>query len=493
VKARTSAILIRGVPSAAVESVLESVPAGVSPRALARFRVGLISVRFGLFDPQMPSDFPARMRQRARAFADRLGEWFDVVAPPLIESEADAAAVRTALANERLDAIVFAPTMAAPPSFAAIALADAAAPLVLWNAVQVASLGDGLSQAQATEHTGTVGALMLANVLVREGRPAQVVTTIENRLDTFEQLRRVLTGVAAAGALRGRSVLRVGDPVPGYLDVASTADDLARLGLTERAVTVDELGQAVAASSGADLSGFWGDCEARGWTVVVPDTERSVRLAVALRSLAEQTGAVCGTVNCHGPWFRGNPTVGVVACLGAASLTAAGCPIACTGDQPTAITLYLARRIAGAALYCECYAPDFASGSVLVVGGGEADPAWAGPGGVRVVENIYYPGVHGAGAGLAFRLRTGPATLLSLSPTDSGWVLAWATGEVVESRYARFRGPNGMFRFDSGGRPEVLSRWIGSGATHHHALAPGRLDVELPALADALGARSARV
>jgi hypothetical protein len=55
------------------------------------------------------------------------------------------------------------------------------------------------------------------------------------------------------------------------------------------------------------------------------------------------------------------------------------------------------------------------------------------------------------------------------------------------------RGPNGMFRFDRGPGEEALSRWIASGATHHNALAPSRLDVEVPALARALGIREVRV
>jgi L-arabinose isomerase len=82
---------------------------------------------------------------------------------------------------------------------------------------------------------------------------------------------------------------------------------------------------------------------------------------------------------------------------------------------------------------------------------------------------------------------------MSLSPTDAGWTLAWATGEVVESRYDAMRGPNGMLRFDSGPAGEAVEGWIASGATHHNALAPGRLDIEIPALASALGLRSVRI
>ncbi len=49
------------------------------------------------------------------------------------------------------------------------------------------------------------------------------------------------------------------------------------------------------------------------------------------------------------------------------------------------------------------------------------------------------------------------------------------------------RGPNGMFRFDSGPATDASETWILSGATHHSALAPGRLDLELPLVAHLLG------
>ncbi|HYN48375.1 MAG TPA: hypothetical protein VER83_05870, partial [Candidatus Nanopelagicales bacterium] len=225
-----------------------------------------------------------------------------------------------------------------------------------------------------------------------------------------------------------------------------------------------------------------------------PEAERSARVAVALDAAMAGAGAVAGTVNCHGPWFRGSERVGITACLAVACQAELGRSIACTGDQPTAIALHLARLIAGSALYCEGYAPEAETGLLLVAAGGEGDPAWADPPDAVTLEaNDHYPGVHGKGTGLSFDLRRGPATLISLSPTGAGWTLAWATGEIAESRYDAMRGPNGMFRFDSGPAVEVIDGWIASGATHHNALAPGRLDIEVPALASALGLRPVRI
>jgi L-arabinose isomerase len=130
---------------------------------------------------------------------------------------------------------------------------------------------------------------------------------------------------------------------------------------------------------------------------------------------------------------------------------------------------------------------------VLVAAGGEGDPTWVAPGnGIRLEPNRHYPGRNGPGTAVSFPLERGPATLLSMSPAGDGWILAWGTGEVVESRYPALGGPNGMFRFDSGPAGEALARWIGSGATHHAALARGRLDIELPVVAAILGLAAVR-
>ena len=50
-----------------------------------------------------------------------------------------------------------------------------------------------------------------------------------------------------------------------------------------------------------------------------------------------------------------------------------------------------------------------------------------------------------------------------------------------------------MFRFDSGPSMEAGTRWLASGATHHNALAMGRLDIEIPTLCAALGIETVRV
>lgn len=467
-----------------------------------RPRVAVLSVYFSLFDRQMPPSFRAARAAAAERFAALLGERAEVVWHGFVTTEQEGRDAAAALAASDPEAVVFAPSMAAPPSYALAALAEVAdRPLVIWNAPGIDRLDDDLTQAGATAETTQVGCVMLANALVREGRPFTTITARPHDPAAVERLHRTVRAAAAAGALRGLTALRVGDAMPGYVDVEASDDQLAALGVAESGVTVAELDAAVAAVGEDRARELLERLRARpGWSAregaadaEVESQLLSARLALALRALADERGAGCGTVNCHGCHLRQNPAIGLTACLGATLLTEAGVPIACTGDQPTALTMLLARRLSGRSLYCELYTPEIETGLMLIAAGGEGDTAWADGGAVELIANAHYPGVRGEATAVSFHVQPGPATLLSLSPDADGWRLAWAPGEVAESRYPRMGGPNAMFRFDSGGSDEAGARWIASGATHHSALAAGRLDVELPALCAALGVRSVRV
>ena len=460
-----------------------------------RRKVGVVSCYFPLFEKQMPPGFRNDREDTARGYAELLARAFDVVDAGTLASDADGERANGLLREARPDVVVFAPSMAAPPSYVAHALAGLEAPLVIWNGPTIDRLPDGLTQAEATVNSSQVAAVMLANPLVRDARPFTAVTASPSDAEGIDRLLRTVRAAAVASVLRGASVVRVGRWLPGYLDVESTADELARLGVTEHDVGIAELDQAFEAVAPERVEGGLADLDRRGWERREgPADARSMRLALALDDLTRSVNAVAATVNCHSDVLRWNPRIGITACLGASLLTGEGIPVSCTGDLPTALALVLARALSGRALYSEFYTPERETGLMLLAAGGEGDPAWADPSHPVVVEpNDHYPGDHGAGTSISFRLEQGPATALSLSPAGDTWRLAWATGEIVEARYDTMGGPNGMFRFDSGSAFEAGARWIASGATHHNALARGRLDVEIPVLTRALGIEEVRV
>jgi L-arabinose isomerase len=453
-----------------------------------RPRVAVISVYFTLFDEQMPSDF----RHRQEAFADELrnalsSEVCVVWSSGLLASDEEGKRAYQAIKNARPDVLVFASTMAAPPSYVLAALGEMTVPVVLWTSPRSEELGADLDQATAHEDTTMLGALMLANVLLRRRQPYAAVTARVGDEVAMDRLFRTVRGFAAASRLRGSTALAIGEPYPGYLNVQTDDSAYPALGIRRKRVSVGDLTAAYDGVQEARVEEERDRVARYSWEGRAD--ERSLRLAAALRGLVDSHDAICGTINCHGVCVRANARIGIPACLAVSLSTVDGVPFSCTGDLPAAIAVAVCKAIAGAALYCEFYTPELATNTVLLANGGEGDTGLAADQ-VEVGPSTHYPGMNGAGSALAFALRPGPMTIASLAQIGKGWRLVWALGEVRESRYPRMRAPNGMFAFAS---PCALDKWIASGATHHHALAPGHLDVELPFAAEALGIESWRV
>ena len=91
---------------------------------IPRPKVGVVSCYFPLFEKQMPPGFRQDREATARGYADLLARDFDVVDAGTLASDADGERANALLRDARVDAVVFAPSMAAPPSYAARALAE---------------------------------------------------------------------------------------------------------------------------------------------------------------------------------------------------------------------------------------------------------------------------------------------------------------------------------------------------------------------------------
>ena len=450
----------------------------------SRPTVGLVTLSFRLFDEQMPASFRTGLVNRAERLRAELESDFDVVHWGLVSDFRDARKANEHLKASRIEVVVVAATMAAPSGFAEDATSGLDVPTVIWNTATTKRLKPGLDQAAAHEDTALLGALMFANTMVRRGTTPIVVSASPDDSAQVGRVRATIRAAAAAAALRRANVIRIGDPIDGYTNVLASEDERAMLGVSERRVSIEELGEEFTAAGDGAADEIGALIAQLGWTGDAD--KRSRQLAAAVRRLVETHDADCGTVNCHGPWFRSSSEIGIVGCLGVSLCAAAGVPMSCTGDLPTALALKLARDIAGASLYCEIFAFESETGLALLANSGEGDPA-IGDGVPHMEPTQYYPGRRGAGTAVSFPITPGPATLVSLTPTGQNWRLACATGEIVESRYPGLGAPNAMFRFDGGGTPAV-DRWLAAGPVHHHALAPGRIADLLAVAAQVLGA-----
>jgi L-arabinose isomerase len=196
---------------------------------------------------------------------------------------------------------------------------------------------------------------------------------------------------------------------------------------------------------------------------------RSHVLARVIDKLATQVQADAIAVNCHGPAFRSNPDVGIVACLAAST----GRPMSCTADVPTAWLLAVATRLAGAALYCEPYGLDDARAAVLFGNCGIGNVAMACPGTWRELPSQFYPGCAGCGTSVAMSVRPGAATFVSVVPSRRQWGLCLTEGEILDARLPAFGGAHAYFKPASGSPRTWFTRQAARGSAHHGALMLG--------------------
>lgn len=459
-----------------------------------RPRLGYLSAFFGAYDDVMGPGFRLTQAQLIAENRGVLEGAFEVVDFGIISSPEEARAAAGKIAGSAIEVLVYAPAMVAPPAWIEIALSGLRCPILIWSATRQNVVPDRLDHLQATVHTSLVGATMFSNCLVRANKRFAVVDAVPGSPTDEARLTRSIMAAVAAHRLSTAVALRIGTPIAGYRDVESSPDELATLGVREVSIPAAELEAAFAGIAASAVDDELERLRTRpGWSAPPADASAaSARLALAMRRLAHEHRATLGTVNCHSTWLRQNRQIGIVACLGVSLMHEAGIPFSCTGDLPAAMAGLLATTLSGASLYCELYVREPASDEFLVAAGGEGDPAWA-EGGVAIVPNQYYPGHCGAGLGVRFALRQGPATLISMTPTLDGWRMIWASGDITGRSFPRLDGPNGMFRFTTEPGHRAAGDWISAGPTHHPALARGVLDLELPLVARLANLESIRV
>ena len=459
-----------------------------------RLKIGLLSVYFGLFDDAMPAEFRKGRERFSETLRSLLSLHGEVIYPGLVDSETAGESAAKAFAKADVDAVVFAPTMASPPSYGWTALRSVPEAFVLALGAQESALvPDDYDTEQATRRSLPVGLVMLTNVLVRENRQFTTLVGDIGSKDLHAQIEAILRGLVGAKAIRANPLISIGEPVPGYLDVEASPVALESLGVSVVHIEVEELNQSFSEIGKEQLRT---ECEQaiEGCDATALDPEvlqRSAQLALAIKQLCNKYNALGGAVNCHGPALRFNPAIGITACLAVTEMAKTNRHFACTGDLPAGIALALGKAVAGSALYCELYQLDLTSDWLLVANGGEGDTSIADPRHpIKLTLEEHYMGDKGPGVAVAFNIAKGPATLTSLSPVPSakgGWALIIAEGSIIDSKHDAMEGPNGMFRFDSGSVEISYQSWCLAGATHHAALLPGLRGRELEAATTALG------
>ncbi|OGV61263.1 MAG: arabinose isomerase [Lentisphaerae bacterium RIFOXYA12_FULL_48_11] len=175
--------------------------------------------------------------------------------------------------------------------------------------------------------------------------------------------------------------------------------------------------------------------------------------------------------------------------VGNSLLTGAGFPMCGESDLKTCIAMLIFDRLDVGGSFAEFHPVDFQEGFVLV--------GHDGPHHINIAEGkpvlrslLKYHGKPGSGAGVEFKIKEGPITMLSISLTAQGkFKFVIGEGESVRGPIP----PTGNTNTRGFFKPDVrtfLKAWCAEGPTHHFALGIGHHAKTIKKIADILGVES---
>lgn len=175
--------------------------------------------------------------------------------------------------------------------------------------------------------------------------------------------------------------------------------------------------------------------------------------------------------------------------VGNSLLTAAGFPMCGESDLKTCIAMMIMDRLDIGGSFAEFHPIDFNEGFVLV--------GHDGPHHINIAEGkpvlrslTKYHGKPGFGAGVEFKIKEGPITILSIGVTANGrFKFVLGEGESVHGPIP----PTGNTNTRGFFKPDVrsfLKRWVAEGPTHHFALGVGHYARTIQHIAEILNLES---
>lgn len=444
-----------------------------------RAKIALAALYFEMFDEVMPPSFRQEKENLGREVASMLATFAEVDYPGLIASPAQAARSRERWMAQSLDAVVIFPTMASPPAYSWDATRDLHVPILLWNGHLIRTVPDDFTYSDANRYSGNVGTIMISNVFLREGRPFELLSGYYRDPQVLHEVEEFLSAAAALQRLRSARIGRIGREISGYTDVSIDGEALRNcLGTQVVSIEKDVWQGAYNRVEERRIREHSGHVLAE-YEVEMPEDllDISIRIALALEDIVSEHSLNALAINCHSDFFRHNPQVGLVACYGASRLTAAGLPVSCTGDTPTAIAMLVLKALGGQSQYCECVVTDHERDFILLTNTGEGDPGIArADRKKRLICNHHYPGCRGGGASPVFSCRSGIATLVAFSPkrgASKDHILVAAPGEILGTFHEQTTVTNATFRFKSRDSINGFNSWCLAGAPHHGAFTLG--------------------
>ena len=376
----------------------------------------------------------------------------EVVAMGRIDGAGAAAEAGRRMAETHVEAIVLAAASWFEDFLLTDLIEEQRVPLLLW-ALPGMETGALCGAQQATALLKQLGAVPYGNVFGELDDAA-----------CFAEAGRFVAAAALAARLRRTRVGMAGRHVNGMTHTTPNEIALKRA-VGPRVVWLDlpELIRSAAGRPEHEADALWKEFRRRAARCDVADADGrdSMRVYAALRAAVTSGGLHAVTVGCY-PELMGR------VCLAASLLADDGVPMACEGDVNGAVAQYMLHLLSGAPTHHADWLDPVDEHSVVFThcGSGSLQLA-AAPGEVRIASVR----LMGQGACALFTARTGPVTLVNLTPAADGYALSVLEGEAEPTGMV-FPGNPVWVRFVRPVR-ELLSRIHSEGLGHHWAIGYG--------------------
>jgi len=440
-------------------------------------KIGLIVTGLLEDDYNKTGHLRPKFQQATMDLAKTLATYGEVVNPGFVEYERDAERAAQMFNSNSVDLIIVVELAYQKGAIPLRALLNTRAPILVWNTQSIRHLPAEVNFDAIMLNSGMCGLPELTNSLLRTGRGFRMITSHVGDSQGLSQIGEYAAASAVLRRLRNARVGTIGHPYEGMTDLMVDHLSLRRsVGPLCLPIEPEKVAAIAESLSAENVNAAIQNERRRFRTVTVtPEIlERSVRLALAMEQVVKDND-LDALATFEQVWLS-DPRVGIIANYGAGRLMSLGVPCVPEGDVPSAVSMLLLQELAGQSTILENYVMDFDNNTIMLSHDGTGNPALGSPTEVSVKPSIYYQGIHGFGAAYEFAYAPGEVTILSLVPLSNGeWRLIVAEGESLPLKPRALSAPQMTFRHSSSSVQEYCDGWCSAGASHHMALAYGKL------------------
>jgi L-arabinose isomerase len=361
-------------------------------------------------------------------------------------------------------------------------------PLLLWCWTPGRSLPENLTALDLIKWSGPVGAQQISGALRRSGRKFMFVIGNHYENDTIREIQEFLAAAAVARSLRHA---RIG-LLPYRYDVMTNTwvdefDLRSKIGLDVIYISVGQLALSAASVKDAEVKSYVDDLE--GIPVSPQVSSRGLLQAVrtslgVAKIVRDQRLDALSIGDCNDELHA---VLKCRPCLYLPSVFERGVVVGSESDLlGTLAQLILARLSGRPTLFSEIFTYDEKRNQILVGHAGMHDIRLAkNRSDVTITQDYEYPKEE-AGVWMAFSVKEGPVTLLSITSGQKGFRFVAIKGEALLAE-GRLQGyANALVKLDVPLK-SFFATTTTVGATQHWALAPGDLRGSISKLAYMLG------